>query len=121
MTTLKATIKIARLGTPGFKEGHFAVYEIPYADGWSVLDALNYIYEKLDGTLIHPYYCRAGYCAGCLVELNGSNVLACKTPMLREMTIRPSNKKNIARDLLEHDHKLLPRRPNPNKLSPETH
>jgi succinate dehydrogenase/fumarate reductase-like Fe-S protein len=109
MSSSKAIIRIARFGTPGHKSGQFAIYEIPYFIGWSVLDALNYIYNNKDGTLIHPYYCRSGVCAGCLVEVNGKKVLACKTSMLQEMTIRPANERRVARDLIEQSNKLLPK------------
>lgn len=96
-----AVIKISRFGTPGFELDSFATYDVPYNAGWSVLDVLNYIYTNLDGTLIHPFYCRSGVCAGCLVEVNGKKLLACKTAMEMEMTIRPANKETVARDLIE--------------------
>lgn len=104
-----AVVKIARTKTPGYDLEQMATYQVPFSAGWSVLDALNYIYTNHDGTLIHPFYCRSGFCTGCLVELNGKKVLACKTPMLKEMTIRPAEEEDVVRDLLETGHDLLPK------------
>ncbi len=109
MNDVTAVIRIARIGTPGYEFGELATYEIPYSEGWSVLDALNYIYTYHDGTLIHPFYCRSGFCTGCLIDMNGKKVLACKTPMLKEMTIRPADENDVVRDLIETGHELTPR------------
>lgn len=75
-------------------------YEIPYESGRTVLDALEYIYTHLDGSLGFRYHCRAGYCVGCGVEVNGKKVLACTTYMAQDMTIKPLGMRQVVRDLI---------------------
>jgi len=88
-----ATVRILR-------QDGFHSYEIPYESGKTVLDALEYIYAELDGSLGFRYHCRAGYCVGCGVEVNGKKTLACTTYMARDMTINPLGKRQVVRDLI---------------------
>lgn len=88
-----ATVRIQR-------EDGFQAYKIPYESGKTVLDALECIYAHLDGSLGFRYHCRAGYCVGCAVEVNGRAVLACTTYMTKDMTIRPLGKRQVVRDLI---------------------
>jgi succinate dehydrogenase/fumarate reductase-like Fe-S protein len=95
-----ARVQIYRQGTPGYQPEELQEYEVPFNPGWTVLDVLNYIYRELDGTLGYRFHCRSGVCVGCLIELNGNNILACKCLMEREMTIRPPQGKRCVRDLI---------------------
>ena len=95
-----AKVQVSRRGTPGYGPEELQEYEVPYIPGWTVLDALNYIYRELDGTLGYRFHCRAGVCVGCLIELNGKNILACKAHLERAMTIRPPKQKDSVRDLI---------------------
>lgn len=88
-----ATVRILR-------QHDFQTYQIPYENGKTVLDALEYIYTHLDGSLGFRYHCRAGYCVGCAVEVNGEPVLACTTYMTKDMSIRPLGKRRVVRDLI---------------------
>ena len=88
-----ATVRVLR-------EDGFQSYQIPYESGMTVLDALEHVYAHLDGSLGFRYHCRAGYCVGCAVELNGEPVLACTTYMTRSMTITPLSKRRVVRDLI---------------------
>ncbi len=54
-------------------------YVIPYREGITLLEALDYVHEKLDPSLEYDYSCRRGVCGSCLVILNGVPVLACQT------------------------------------------
>ena len=88
-----ATVRIPR-------QKGFQSYQIPYESGKTVLDALEYIYTHLDGSLGFRYHCRAGYCVGCGVEVNGQSVLACTTYMTEHMTVKPLPKREVVRDLI---------------------
>jgi fumarate reductase iron-sulfur subunit len=52
-------------------------YEVPYRKDWVVLDALNYIKDKLDGTLTFRWSCRMGVCGSCGMMVNGTPKLTC--------------------------------------------
>lgn len=52
-------------------------YEVPYRKDWVVLDALNYVKDKLDGTLSFRWSCRMGVCGSCGMMVNGTPKLTC--------------------------------------------
>jgi fumarate reductase iron-sulfur subunit len=54
-------------------------YEVPLRKEWMVLDALNYIKDRLDGTLSYRWACRMGVCGSCGMMVNGEPVLTCAT------------------------------------------
>lgn len=54
-------------------------YRVPLYRGMTVLDALLYIKERLDPTLVFRYSCRMGTCGSCGVLVNGEPRLACQT------------------------------------------
>jgi succinate dehydrogenase / fumarate reductase iron-sulfur subunit len=73
------------------------------ACGKKVLDALIAIKDTLDESLSFRRSCREGVCGSDGVNVNGSNVLACITPLegLSEpVTIRPLPRLGVIRDLI---------------------
>ncbi|HWT82436.1 MAG TPA: succinate dehydrogenase/fumarate reductase iron-sulfur subunit [Candidatus Methylomirabilis sp.] len=52
-------------------------YEVPLRNDWVVLDALNYIKDKLDGSLSYRWSCRMGVCGSCGMMVNGTPKLTC--------------------------------------------
>src|SRR5436190_6192921 len=52
-------------------------YEVPLRKDWVVLDALNYIKDKVDGTLTFRWSCRMGVCGSCGMTVNGEPKLTC--------------------------------------------
>jgi fumarate reductase iron-sulfur subunit len=54
-------------------------FEVPFREDWVVLDALNYIKDKLDGSLSYRWSCRMGVCGSCGVMVNGEPKLTCAT------------------------------------------
>ena len=55
-------------------------YEVPvFSDTMTVMDVLDYIYHNLDHTLAYYRHssCNLAVCGRCLVNMNGSPVLAC--------------------------------------------
>jgi fumarate reductase iron-sulfur subunit len=52
-------------------------YEVPYQKDWVVLDALNYIKDRLDGSLSFRWSCRMGVCGSCGMMVNGTPKLTC--------------------------------------------
>ena len=54
-------------------------YEAPFRKDWVILDALNYIKDKIDGTLSYRWSCRMGVCGSCGMMVNGEPKLTCAT------------------------------------------
>ena len=54
-------------------------YEIPYVDDMSVLQALQYIKDHIDGTLSFRWSCRMAICGSCGIMIDGKPQLAGQT------------------------------------------
>ena len=54
-------------------------YAVPYREDMVVLDALNYIKDKMDGSLTFRWSCRMGVCGSCGMMVNGTPKLTCAT------------------------------------------
>src|SRR5205809_860802 len=60
-------------------EPSFQTYKVPFREDWVVLDALNYIKDKLDGSLSFRWSCRMGICGSCGMMVDGEPKLTCAT------------------------------------------
>ena len=54
-------------------------YTVPLRKDWVVLDALNYIKDKIDGSVTFRWSCRMGVCGSCGMMVNGKPKLTCAT------------------------------------------
>jgi fumarate reductase iron-sulfur subunit len=54
-------------------------FEVPLRKDWVVLDALNYIKDRMDGSLSYRWSCRMGVCGSCGMTVNGKPRLTCAT------------------------------------------
>ncbi|MBR9999098.1 MAG: succinate dehydrogenase iron-sulfur subunit [Cyclobacteriaceae bacterium] len=71
------TLEIFRYN-PDDKEGPaYKKYEVPFRKDWVILDALNHIKDRIDGTLSFRWSCRMGICGSCGMKVNGNPVLTC--------------------------------------------
>jgi len=52
-------------------------YEVPFRPEWTVLDALNHVKDRMDGTLSFRWACRMGVCGSCGMTVDGEPVLTC--------------------------------------------
>jgi succinate dehydrogenase iron-sulfur subunit len=52
-------------------------YEVPFRKDWVVLDALNHIKDRVDGSLSFRWSCRMGVCGSCSMMVNGVPRLTC--------------------------------------------
>jgi succinate dehydrogenase iron-sulfur subunit len=75
----KITLEIARYSPEQDVKPSFASYEVPVYKEWVVLDALNHIKDKVDGSLTYRWSCRMGICGSCGMMVNGEPKLACAT------------------------------------------
>lgn len=80
---IKAQI-LRKLDDGSFK---LKAYDVPYVEGMSVLNVLNYIYENIDSKLTYFVSCRIGLCGRCDVILNGEAVQACNTIVTGDITV----------------------------------
>nr|WP_241697332.1 succinate dehydrogenase/fumarate reductase iron-sulfur subunit [Halomonas salicampi] len=58
-------------------------FDVPFDDSTSILDALNYVKEELDGSLTYRWSCRMAICGSCGVMINNTPKLGCNS-FLRE-------------------------------------
>src|SRR5262245_2081496 len=72
-------LEVARYRPEVESEPTFESFEVPFNKDWVVLDALNYIKDKLDGSLSYRWSCRMGVCGSCGMMVNGEPKLTCAT------------------------------------------
>lgn len=98
--TIKA--KVFRFDPSMDAEPHYDTYEVPFEEGMSAMDVLDYIYQNLDGTL--AYYdhagCSLGICGRCTGRTNGKAGLLCQTPVDGDVTLEPLSKEKALKDLV---------------------
>jgi len=77
-------------------------YAIPWQDGMSAMDALDYVYHNIDSTL--AYYdhagCSLGICGKCTGKINGKPGLFCQTLVEGDVILEPLSKQHIVKDLV---------------------
>ena len=71
------TLEVARYRPEQESAPTFQIYAVPYRKDWVVLDAINYIKAKLDGSLSYRWSCRMGVCGSCGMMVNGTPKLTC--------------------------------------------
>ena len=73
------TLQVARYRPEQQSDITFDQYEVPCPKEWVVLDGLNHIKDRLDGTLSYRWSCRMGICGSCGMTINGEPKLTCAT------------------------------------------
>ena len=73
------TLEVARYLPETDTEPAFQQYEVPLRGDWVILDALNHVKDKLDGSLSFRWSCRMGICGSCGMTVNGEPKLTCAT------------------------------------------
>ena len=73
----RITLEVTRYRPEQEAEPTTQRYEAPLRKDWVVLDALNYIKDKVDGTLTFRWSCRMGVCGSCGMTVNGEPKLTC--------------------------------------------
>jgi fumarate reductase iron-sulfur subunit len=73
------TLQVARYRPEEQSEVTFDEYEVPCPRDWVVLDGLNHVKDRLDGTLSYRWSCRMGICGSCGMTVNGEPKLTCAT------------------------------------------
>ena len=73
------TLEVARYRPEREAEPNFQHFDVPFRKDWVVLDALNYIKDKLDTSLSYRWSCRMGVCGSCGMMVNDEPKLTCAT------------------------------------------
>ncbi len=95
-------LEILRYRPEQDKEPNFQTYEIEFQERWVVLDAINYIKDRVDGTLSFRWSCRMGVCGSCGMMINGVPKLSCET-FISEYYPEPIRLEPLANYPIERD------------------
>ena len=97
-------LRVGRYRPETESELHFQDYEVPFDKEWVVLDGLNYVKDRLDGTLSFRWSCRMGVCGSCGMTVNGEPKLTCETFLSDyapgPVTVAPLRNFPVIRDLI---------------------
>jgi len=95
------TIDVLRFDpNQGNSKPSFVRYKIPIVPQMTVLDALQYAREQIDGTLAFNYSCEKQRCGSCAMKIGDSISLACYTPVRNGLKISPLPGFKVAKDLV---------------------
>jgi fumarate reductase iron-sulfur subunit len=73
------TLQVARYQPESDSAPRMQEYVVPLRADWAVLDGLNYVKDRLDGSLSFRWSCRMGICGSCGMTVNGEPALTCGT------------------------------------------
>jgi fumarate reductase iron-sulfur subunit len=97
-------LQVARYRPERDTDVSFQEYEVPCPREWVVLDGLNYVKDRVDGTLSYRWSCRMGICGSCGMTVNGEPKLTCATFLADyapgPVRVEPLRNFPIVRDLI---------------------
>ncbi len=73
------TLEVARYCPERDTRPTLQEFQVPFRKDWVILDALNYIKDKVDGSLSYRWSCRMGVCGSCGMMVDGEPKLTCAT------------------------------------------
>lgn len=98
------TLEVSRYRPERQSEPVFESFQVPFRKDWVVLDALNYIKDKLDGSLSYRWSCRMGVCGSCGMMVNREPKLTCATFLTHYLPgpvrVEPLSHFPVVRDLV---------------------
>ena len=99
------TFKINRFNPDDERRGHFMQeYQVEAKKGDTILDCLNRIKWKQDGSLTFRRSCRSGICGSCAMTIDGVNNLACEVQVMAlkrdTITVEPLRGYPVVKDLV---------------------
>ena len=98
------TMEVSRYRPEQESEPALQSYQVPLRKQWAILDGLNYIKDRLDGTLSYRWSCRMGICGSCGMTVNGEPKLTCSTFLTDyapgPVRVEPMRNSPVIRDLI---------------------
>jgi len=96
-------VNVFRFDPAADSEFRYQLYDVPFEEGLSAMNVLDYIYQNLDSTL--AYYdhagCSLGICGKCTARINGKPGLLCQTPVGDgDLILEPLKKDRVLKDLV---------------------
>lgn len=82
---MRLTFTISRFNPEIDRHPHAEDYRVEVGRGMTVLDALIRIKNQEDGSLAFRYSCRSAICGSCAMVINGTEKLACRTSVRKEL------------------------------------
>ena len=106
MTTNNVTLRVQRFNPDTDSKPYLKEFILAAGRDMTILDALHEVKSVQDGSLTYRRSCRHAICGSCAMNVNGSNLLVCKTPLKDvldkkgRVTIRPLPYLPIIKDLV---------------------
>ncbi|MCX5723842.1 MAG: succinate dehydrogenase iron-sulfur subunit [Nitrospirae bacterium] len=103
---MRLTVTIQRFNPEVDSTAHAQEVRLDVGRGMTVLDALIRIKQECDGSLALRYSCRSAICGSCAMTINGSEKLACRTSLRKELerhgqiTVAPLRNFPVIKDLV---------------------
>lgn len=103
---MRLTFTIQRFNPEVDSTAHPQEIRLDVGRGMTVLDALIRIKQECDGSLALRYSCRSAICGSCAMTINGSEKLACRTSLRKELerhgqiTVAPLRNFPVIKDLV---------------------
>src|SRR5918912_157238 len=103
--TMDVALKIWRFDS-STGERELVTYEVEAPEWATLLDVLDIVKDRVDGTLAYRKSCRMMICGSCGMRMDGAAVLACKTRMYdiaqsgHEPVISPMGNLPVVKDLV---------------------
>jgi succinate dehydrogenase / fumarate reductase, iron-sulfur subunit len=103
---MRLTFTIQRFNPEVDSASHSQEIRLDVGRGMTVLDALIRIKNECDGSLALRYSCRSAICGSCAMTINGSEKLACRTSLRKELerhghiSIAPLRNLPVIKDLV---------------------
>ena len=103
---MRLTFTIQRYNPETDIQPHLEDYRLDVSRGMTVLEALIRIQNEQEGSLSLRYSCRSAICGSCAMQVNGSEKLACRTSVRRELerhggvTVTPLPNMPVIKDLV---------------------
>ena len=98
------TLRVARYRPEQEEAPTYQDFDVPRRDDWVVLDALNHVKDRTDGSLSFRWSCRMGVCGSCGMMVNGTPALTCATYLAEQppgpIVIEPLRHFPVIRDLV---------------------
>jgi succinate dehydrogenase / fumarate reductase iron-sulfur subunit len=82
---MRLTFAITRYNPETDPHPHEEDYRLEVSRGMTVLEGLIRIKNEQDGSLSLRYSCRSAICGSCAMEVNGTEKLACRTSVRKEL------------------------------------